>query len=394
MSNAPAAIKLVGVTIFMKLVYYSPSSYGGLADYAHKQANALVQSGVEVYFLCTHNYPVERGESYQVIPVLQEMKPGRKNLSRLSKVFHYCKVTLFNYRQLATYIEAHNIQAVLLGSYEEYLAPIWSGQFRNLARTGVVFGAIIHDPVRDFILGPRWWHRWSIASAYSFLREAFVHETIKLNTVRPMPLRTTVIPHGPYHFSDPGTTREQLRLEMKIPESAIVLLSFGHIRDEKNLDLALKAIADFPNIYLIVAGAPSSSTQRTLSFYQNLAEDLKISDRCRWEIGFVPADQVADLFNASDIVLLTYSAHFRSASGVLNTAVAYRRPCIASAGMSNLRSMVLKYNLGIFVEPDNWEAIRDGIQLMLGGIGEIKWEDYERDNCWSKNAEIIIKNFE
>ena len=37
----------------MRLLYYSPASYGGLADYAHEQANAIASLGVEVTLLCT-----------------------------------------------------------------------------------------------------------------------------------------------------------------------------------------------------------------------------------------------------------------------------------------------------------------------------------------------------
>lgn len=66
------------------------------------------------------------------------------------------------------------------------------------------------------------------------------------------------------------------------------------------------------------------------------------------------------------------------ASGVLNTAIAYRRPCIASSGEENLKSVVQKYNLGILVEPDSAEAIRDGLDRWLRGeMPSPRWEQYE-----------------
>jgi hypothetical protein len=106
-------------------------------------------------------------------------------------------VTLSNIKKLVHTIKHYSFQFVLFGSYSEYLAPLWAGSLRSLAKQGVIFGAIVHDPVRNFVLGPLWWHHWSIASGYSFLREAFVHEAIELDTVHSMPqLHTTVIPHG------------------------------------------------------------------------------------------------------------------------------------------------------------------------------------------------------
>ena len=43
---------------------------------------------------------------------------------------------------------------VLLATYLEYLALLWAPSLRRLMRRGVVFGAVVHDPVRDYIVGP------------------------------------------------------------------------------------------------------------------------------------------------------------------------------------------------------------------------------------------------
>ena len=89
---------------------------------------------------------------------------------------------------------------------------------------------------------------------------------------------------------------------------------------------------------------------------------------------------------------LNYNSEFQSASGVLNTAIAYRRPCIASSGEGNLKSVVQKYDLGIFVEPDSAEAIWDGIDRWLRGeMPSPRWEQYEQENSWERNAEIVIQ---
>jgi glycosyltransferase involved in cell wall biosynthesis len=152
-------------------------------------------------------------------------------------------------------------------------------------------------------------------------------------------------------------------------------------------------MTNFPDVYLVIAGKVSSSSQKPITYYQDLADSLGINNQCRWLINFIPEEQVGNLFNACDVVLLTYSASFQSASGVLNTAVAYHRPSIASAGEGNLKSVVQKYNLGVFVKPDDSEAIRDGIQQWLNGIEPPKWEEYEKDNSWDKNAEIICQRF-
>ena len=375
----------------MRLLYYSPNSYGGLADYAHEQANALVELGVNVTFLCTSRYRIGRGEKYQIVPGLNENTPTKPLPNKALRAIRFSRVTVANFAKLANFIEEKDFQYVLLGSYVEYLAPLWSARLKQLATKGVVFGAVVHDPVRDFVVGPRWWHRWSVACGYSFLREAFVHESIELDTVQPMPqLRTTVIPHGTFQFDNATQSREAMRTSLDLPLDSKVMLAFGHIRDQKNLDLVIQAMVYFPDVYLIVAGKEQSSSQRPAAFYKDLAVNLGVAERCRWQIGFIPHTEVANLFVSADLILLTYSKTFRSASGVLNTAVNYRKPCLVSAGEGSLRSVVQKYELGIWVEPDDVDSIVTGIKRWLENPPLPQWNRYFEDNSWVLNAKCVI----
>jgi glycosyltransferase involved in cell wall biosynthesis len=374
----------------MKLLYYSPASYGGIADYAHEQAKALVNLGVDVTFLCTPKYPTGRGEKYKIVPILQEMAPTKPLRYKALKVIRFTSVMLANFAKLASFIEEKDFQYVLLGSYVEYLAPLWSGRLRQIAKKGVVFGAVVHDPVRNFVLGPHWWHQWSISCGYSFLREAFVHESIELDTVRPMPqLRTTVIRYGTHHFPDANQSWQETRSRLNVPLDAKIMLAFGHIRDNKNLDLVIRAMVNFPDLYLIVAGQEQSSSQHLVALYKNLADTLGVAERCRWEIRFIPDTEIANLFEAADITLLTYSKTFRSASSVLNTAASYRKPCIASSGESSLRSVVQKYQLGIWVDPDDVDAIANGIKKWWENPPTPQWERFFEENSWTLNAKVV-----
>jgi glycosyltransferase involved in cell wall biosynthesis len=262
---------------------------------------------------------------------------------------------------------------------------------RRLAQSGVVFGAVVHDPVRDYVVGPRWWHRRSVAAGYSFLREAFVHEAIELDTVLPMPrLRTTVIPHGLYRFPAARRSREAMRAELELPAGARVMLAFGHIRDGKNLDLALRAMASVPDVFLVVAGREQSGGQRSAGFYQDLARQLGVAERCRWQVRHIAAEEVGDFFAAADVALLTYTRAFRSASGVLNAAVCCRKPCIASAGQGDLRSAVRDYNLGVWVEPDDVQSLAEGMRQWVASASAPRWEAYETDHSWRRNAELVL----
>jgi glycosyltransferase involved in cell wall biosynthesis len=378
----------------MKLLYYSSASYGGIADYAHEQANALVKLGVEITFLCSHQYPTGRGEKYHIVPILKENKPPIAINNKLLKKINFANITCSNFTKLANYIEEHKFQYVLLGSYIEYLAPLWSNRLQKLAEAGVVFGAIVHDPVRDFVVGPEWWHRWSIACGYSFLREVFVHEKIELDTGKFFPqLRTNIIPFGIYSFPKANKSKEEMLRSFDIPSNAKVMLAFGHIRDNKNLDLVIQAIRDFNDIYLIIAGKEQSANQKNAAFYKDLAKNVGVFDRCRWEIRFVSDIDVANLFEITDLMVLTYSKTFHSASSALSAAANYYKPCIASGGESSLRSVVQLYQLGVWVEPDNLDAIKNGIIKWLDNPPNPQWERYIKDNSWEINAQLVIDSF-
>lgn len=375
----------------MKLLYYSPSSYGGIADYSHEQANALAEIGVEVDFLCASDYPAHRSIQYNLLTQLEAFNSESNSTLKLVKAWRFLRITLANYRKLADTIRQGNYQYVLLSSYAEYFSPLWTGQFRRFVKQGVVFGAVVHDPVRDFVLGPTWWHRWSIASAYSFLREAFVHASIELETVQHMPqLCTTVIPHGIYHFPPPLLSRKEMRVRLNLSQSSKVILAFGHLRANKNLDLVIQAMASVPDIYLVVAGSELSSNQSLASKYQTLAKELNVNERIRWEIRFIAMDEVGNFFNAADAIALTYGKTFRSASGVLNTAAQYRKFCIVSGGDSCLASAIKDYDLGIFTEPDDVGAIVTALNQWLSDSPQPDWSTYLRDNSWKKNAELTF----
>jgi glycosyltransferase involved in cell wall biosynthesis len=382
-----------GVTKPLHLAYFSPESYGGLADYAREQANALSAMDARISFITTPSVAKARGKvNYEVLPLLAEPPAARAGRNRLVRRLSTAGWIMGNMARLAAWIRREGVRYVLLGSYMEYFAPIWAPPLRSLARSGVKFGAMVHDPVRETVIGPRWWHRWSVASNYSFLLEAFVHDPIELNTVRPVAgLRTTVVPHGPYQFAPASLPREAIREQLRIPPDALLMLAFGHIRDAKNLDLILRAMSANPKYHLLVSGKELSASQRPASFYQKLASTLGVADRCRWRIGFVPEAEIGNLFEASDLVLLNYNGNFRSASGVLNVAVQYRKPCLASGGPGNLRTSMERYALGQCVVPDDEAALARALARWDSSSLKPDWTGYDRDNSWERNAALVIE---
>lgn len=375
-----------------RLLYVCPATTGGIADYGREQARAIADAGVEVLFLTRPEFRCLSAERFRLLPWLSEkpiIKHGR--FLRWRQRGRTASQILTDQRGLVAAIRETGCSRVLFSAYSEYLAPFWAGSLRKLTQAGIVFGAVVHDPVRHTVVGPLWWHRWSVANGYSFVREAFVHEPVELETVRPQPqIRVSVVPHGVYAVVPPAKTRSRMREELQIPPAGRVLLSFGHVKDYKNLDLAICALAGLPDVFLVVAGSESTIRERPVSYYRDLATRLGVAARCRWQMRHIPESEIGNYFGAADLVLLTYNRAFRSASGVLNLAIGYRKPCVASAGASNLCTVVNNYGLGTWVEPDSEKALRDGILRCLKDPPEPDWQRYEQDNSWTNNARVVI----
>jgi glycosyltransferase involved in cell wall biosynthesis len=373
------------------LVYYCACSHGGIADYAHQQAEAIASSGWRVLMLCPTDYPHEpiRYQQDRCLPGTQNRNPF-KAVRLLKLVGHL----LSCYKILDRRIRETGSQRVLLATYSEYLAPLWAWRLRRLRRSGVVFGAIAHDPVRDFVVGPKWWHTWSISHGYSFLDHVFVHEAIEIDTGVPKQnVKVTIVPHGYYPFPEPTRKRLEVRDKLGIPHDAKLFLSFGHLRDGKNLSKILQALVDVQTAWLLVAGTEAGTGNTKSSEFMKLAKEMGVAARCRWHIDYVPPEVAADFFEAADYVLLTYSSQFRSASGVLNVAARYRKPVVASCGPGNLATTVRQYSLGIYVEPDRVNEITRGMQQICKFPPIPEWDRYASENSWELNAERVVRAF-
>ena len=373
------------------LVYFAPFAPGGLCTYAAQQISGIEAAGVALSGVVSPAvaafFPNRTcGEMWKVIAPPRE---GRALLWKYRQFRHLMEC----YRLLDGIVRAKRPRAVLFGSFAEYFSPLWAWRFRKLREERIRFGCVVHDPVRDFQFGPAFWHKWSISEAYSFIDVAFLHETIELNTGSPArDVESVIIPHGPYPVPQGRGSRARLREEFNIPDSAFVVLAFGHIRDGKNLDLLLKAAQQEKNVWLVIAGREQSSGQKRVAHYQRIADSLGLAGRCKWHNSFIPEDEIWKYFEVADCVALTYSSEFRSASGVLNLNAQFGRPVLASGGEGPLKSAVRHYNLGVWVEPDSSEALAGGLRQVMktADRNHSGWTRYRKDHSWHENVNRIV----
>jgi hypothetical protein len=371
----------------MKLLYHNPSHEGGLCEYAVHQAHALLAvENVQLFWQAPTNVKCPEG-SY-ALPALPSpvFRSGR---SRWRRAWDFLCWILATNRALDLAIAELRPDAVLLPSWSEYFAPLWAWRLRRWRCRGVRFGAIIHDPVRNYKRGGKAFHQLSLSQAYSFLDVAFIHEFIELDTGGAPRPKIVVVPMGPYPVAEGDLNNTSIRDFLGIPQGARAMLSFGHIRDGKCLDAVLEAMVTTPNCHLIVAGREQSGGQKPAAYYQHLARRLGVADRCHWFLGYIPNDQVWRYFCAADRLLLLYSQDFYSMSAVLNVNVQFRLPVIASGGGGPLLNAVQTYGLGQILADTSPGCIAKA--FVDNHLPVARWDDYLRDHSWETNAEVVVE---
>jgi glycosyltransferase involved in cell wall biosynthesis len=134
------------------------------------------------------------------------------------------------------------------------------------------------------------------------------------------------------------------------PPAGRTLLFFGLIREYKGLDVLIRALAQLPDAQLVVAGDPVDPVAPV----RELAQQLGVDDRIEWRLHFVPEDEIRELMARAAAVVLPYRE--LDSSGVLATAIGYRRAVVAS-DVGSLGEIVQEFAAGEVVPPGDVEAL-------------------------------------
>ena len=372
-----------------KVLIFSPSNRGGIAEHTFYQARALMEAGAVVHVLAPPSFLAGRSCPFPVERCLPDQVTGstglRKKLRMAWAIIKGGYVLAWKVLMLRPHL-------VLFDSFLEYLSPLWIDPHIILSRIiGFCYAANLHDPVRSYAIGPKWWHRLSVWLAYQPLDFVLVHHELADRSIVPKRVCVVVAPHGLYDVNLRDFDPRKVRDEWGIAPEQKVFISFGYVRDGKNLDLAIRALKTVPEAVLVVAGSVASTKDKPFAYYRELAAEVGVADRCRFHEGFVSDEETGHYFAVADFILLTYSAAFHSQSGVLNLAAKARKPVLASASPSPMIEAVTKYRLGLAVAPDSQEGITSGMKSIAGGFfPQPDWEGYGKVASWNENARRVL----
>jgi glycosyltransferase involved in cell wall biosynthesis len=134
------------------------------------------------------------------------------------------------------------------------------------------------------------------------------------------------------------------------PAAGRTLLFFGLIREYKGLDVLLSALPEIPDARLIVAGDPLDPVPQSGD------------ERVEWHLRFIPGAEIPGLMARAAAVVLPYRQ--LDSSGVLATAIGYRRPVVVT-DVGSLGEIVREFRAGEVVPVDDPKALAEACARLL-----------------------------
>lgn len=181
-----------------------------------------------------------------------------------------------------------------------------------------------------------------------------------------------------------------------IDEKAVIYLVFGAIDRRKNIENIIEAFKKLEthdkNMVLLICGE-----SRDVEYGKELLE--KINDSLRTSVKnkkmfflhrYFSEIEMETVFRNASAILIPYIDFFYS-SGVLGHAAKHNKPVVASYG-GLIAEQVIKYKLGLLVNPTNPDQIADAMFNVLNH--ESDGLKYLTDNSTSSFVSKIFSNIE
>ena len=313
---------------------------GGTADYTDCLARALSARRLDVTVITSTLFePLDGESSANVVKVFRyrstQLKPVKAML--LTAALRRTRALLAALRP-----DVVHAQGTVLPAIERH----FYGDLDFAARVCTVHDVTAHE--RRPMLGSfrRFYADFDALVCHSRASMLRLHGQLPQTPV-------TTIPHPRYTpLAASPCERETAREQLDISPLAPVALLFGFLRPYKGLDVFLSALAIAaardPRVLGVVAGRPlyDIGPSRRRAERQHLP--------VRWDLRYVPRDEMGRYFAAADTVVLPYLD--TSDSGMLELAAAFGRPVVVSA-TGGMQEAFERYRYGEMVPPNDPEQL-------------------------------------
>ncbi len=376
----------------MKILFYQFFPGGGIGRYTHELATALHQEpGVEVEVACSPDFHHRDSSSYPIWPRLFAV--GHR-ISWVRRI-RFLLAQWINPLCCLWRAKQSEVDVIHFSNINHLTYPFWRlwacyGSFRIVATA--------HDVRRAKAILNRAWEEYWLAQFYRDADALFVHSTLQRRDLmsfgRLGEQTSHIVPMGDFAFPETGANVDSLKRKLKIPSNRTVGLCFGMVRDDKNVPELIRALGLLKNRrpFLIVAGKMTESGPSSRESLQGLVERLGLGDDVLLLDSFIETEEVGEFYQLADFACLTYRTDFTSQSGVLNVAMHFACPVLATPAPT-LAETVAQYEIGTVCDDDTAEAICLGMTKLIDALdGEalFDFEAYRRAHSWKENARLTV----
>jgi glycosyltransferase involved in cell wall biosynthesis len=382
-----------------KFYMFTPSSDGGMAQYAWELLHALSALPHREY-----SYELVSGEDLQpqfkseaypvhaILPMLRHRSEfANKATWVASRLTHYPRRERFFLRWLG---EQSDVAGVHFQEWTPWLA---AGMFRKIRKMGIKTYYTVHNVVPHHyppVLPRAVMHNW-IRKGCMECDGLFVHtnrlaEDLSRFLGNSHP-RIQVVPHGVWtvrNAADVPKLEERLKWKK--------LLFFGSIRRNKGLDLLLSAAETLKDYSITIAGEPQERQYYETEILPRIeklrAAGVKIDLRAK----FTPDHEVGPLFASHSAIVLPYTKGFVAQSGVIFMALAYELPVVASEA-GGMKDLFRDFKVGVTFKDSTPEELASAITALHAGncrhdiIAEIRAA--KRRLSWNESARATVAGY-
>jgi glycosyltransferase involved in cell wall biosynthesis len=216
--------------------------------------------------------------------------------------------------------------------------------------------------------------------------------------------RISIIPHGPLFEGQTKTAPRQARARLGFGDDECVVLWQGIVRPYKGVSFLLKAWQEVcganPRARLAVVGTGDSDL---LHMVEEEVTALGIRSRVRLELRFVPVQELADFYQAADVLVYPYSEI--TTSGALMTGVVHGKAVVATA-LPAFEDMLRHDETALLVRYGDVDGLAATLLRLIGDselrqalgtrlresqAGFPRWDDIARRTCECYQAAVSEK---
>jgi len=345
----------------LKIILYEPFGCGGICHYTYQLAQSLAISGIDVTVVTQKNYELNYlNKLFKVNYMLgcswtKSFIKGTLNRIKINSnknddiVNNHNNTKIINpstensylltirrwiiWLEVIVYFLVKRPNVIhfqwLLYPKEDYYFLI----ALKLLRFNIVFTAHNLLPHDDYLMH----EKETFQKLYRLADKVIVHtENNKMEMVNQFvlkPQKIDIIPHGIYDmfFLKNVLTQKEARKKLDIPEEKNVILFFGSIKRYKGLEYLIESFREVRgqtnDALLLIVGKVGGDEEETI-YYTNLLTQLQEFHDIKCVNKYIPFDEVALYFAASNLVVLPYLKTYQS--GILLLSYAAGRPVIVT----------------------------------------------------------------